>query len=185
MPGRLVGVVLAAYLSESRWLSVAVRALTRDATQDFCGQYLVRFSRPRERAVLQRASTCVALTQPAHAACSKTGLPGVLARTFESGPVALKATPRRQKQGWGALCYRAGSGKQVPSSSDLGLAGWPCAAAAITKAGRGDARLLCLEGARRFTHKKRRTSRTDTAAGLARKKNRRATTDDAAHSTTF
>ena len=48
MPGRLVGVVLAAYLSESRWLSVAVRALTRAATENFCGHYLVRFLRPRE-----------------------------------------------------------------------------------------------------------------------------------------
>ena len=27
---------------------VAIRALTRAATQNFCGQYLVRFSRPRE-----------------------------------------------------------------------------------------------------------------------------------------
>ena len=47
----------------------------------------------------------------------------MLASTFESGPVGCKATPKRQNQGCLCSFYRAGSGKQVPSSSDF-KTGW-------------------------------------------------------------
>ena len=57
-----------------------------------------------------------------------------MASTFESGPVGCKATPKRQKQGC-TLAIVRGQENRSPPPQTLGLAGWPCAAAAITKLG--------------------------------------------------
>ena len=128
------GVVLAAYLSESRWLSAAVRALTRAATQNFCGQYLVRFSRPRE-------TSCIAASVDGcstNTACLQHMQLGRFARSVgqhvreRSG--GLQSNYKAAKTGVSALELSCGIRKTGPlPGPQLNCPHGLCSAAAITR----------------------------------------------------
>ena len=139
MLGRRVGVVLAAYLSESTWLSVAIRALTRTATQNFCGQYLVRFSRPRETSCIAASVDGCSTNTACRAACKtcKTGLlPRVLASTFRERSGGLQSNSKATNRGVGELdAIVRGQENRSPPPQTLELAGKPSAVASITTLG--------------------------------------------------
>ena len=153
MPGRRVGVVLAAYLSESRWLSVAIRALTRTATQNFCGQYLVRFSRPRETSCIAASvDGCSINTVCCPCSMQNRFVAGSVGQHVRERSGGLQSNSKATNRGVGELdAIVRGQENRSPPPQTLGLAGWPCAAAAITRvAWRRQITLPCC--CWRFTH---------------------------------